>query len=472
MERRALFLAMSGVRIRNPELLALGMTLPGFVERGKVIASLPSLGLLTVAAHLPEDWIAEYEDVDALDEATLDRYRSHPAELVAISSLAARVDAAYRLADALRAAGKTVVIGGLHASAMPDEAAGHADAVVVGEGENVFRSAVEDYARGRLKVRYDARTASPGYGHGPLPRYDLLDPERYNRMTLQTTRGCPLDCAFCAASRMISPYRKKPVARIAQEVEAILGMWDSPPPTSSSRKRKEGAPFIELADDNTFVDKRWSREMVDVLAGYGLRWFTESDVSLADDDALLERLARSGCAQVLVGLESIDLAALEETDTRRWKARRREQYLRAIAKIQSYGISVNGCFALGFDADGPGVFEATRDFVLESGLAEVQITVLTPFPGTALTARLRREGRLHAERYWDRCTLFDVVYDPLGMSPSELEGGLRWLAGELYRPDRTETRKAKFRECARVARRESSHPRPLSPAGERGGVPR
>ncbi len=433
MERKALFLAMSGVRIRNPELLALGMTLPGFVERGKVIASLPSLGLLTVAAHLPEDWEAEYEDVDALD---IERYTNHPAPLVAISSLSARVDAAYRLADALRAAGKTVVIGGLHASVLPDEAERHADAVIVGEGENVFAIVIADYENRSLKKRYDARTAAPRYGQGPLPRYDLLDPNLYNRITLQTTRGCPLDCAFCAASRLISPYRKKPIPRVAEELEAILKVWPR--------------PFIELADDNTFVDKRWSRELVDLLASYRLKWFTESDVSLAEDDALLERLARSGCAQVLIGLESIDLKALEETDTRRWKARRRDKYLKAIAKIQSHGISVNGCFALGFDADGPGVFEATRDFVIESGLAEVQITVLTPFPGTALTARLKSERRLHAERYWDRCTLFDVVYDPLGMSAGELEGGLRWLAAEIYRPDRTEDRKRAFRACVRA----------------------
>ncbi|RYG26460.1 B12-binding domain-containing radical SAM protein [bacterium] len=436
MVRQALFLAMSGVRIRNPELLSLGMTLPGFVERGKVIASLPSLGILTVAAQLPEDWTVEYEDIDLLDEAAIARYQSHPARFVAISSLSARIDAAYRLADAMRSVGKTVVLGGLHASALPDEAAHHADAVIVGEGENVFALLVRDFESGSLKRRYDARTAEPRFGHGPLPRYDLLDPERYNRFTLQTTRGCPLDCAFCAASRLISPYRKKPMERIAAEIESILEVWSR--------------PFIELADDNSFVDKRWSRGLVDLLGSYRLRWFTESDISLADDDALLERLARSGCAQVLIGLESIDLRSLDETDTRRWKAKRREHYLKAIAKIQSYGISVNGCFALGFDADGLGVFEATRDFVLESGLAEVQITILTPFPGTALTARLKSEGRLHAERYWDRCTLFDVVYDPLKMSPSELESGFRWLAAELYRSDRTEARKRAFRACVRA----------------------
>lgn len=434
---------MSGVRIRNTRLLSLGMTLPGFVERGKVIASLPSLGVLTVAACLPPNWQPIYTEVDQVEPGTLEGLLAYDADLYAISSLAARIDAAYSLADALRSAGKTVVIGGLHASSLPDEAILHADAVVVGEGERCFPQLVQDLEEGKLRAHYSSRMETgPVYTFetAPLPRYDLLDVDRYNRLTLQTTRGCPLDCSFCAASRLISPYRRKPLERIERELGAILDIW----PT----------PFLELADDNTFVNKKWGKDLARLIGSHRIRWFTETDISVADDEDLLELLARSGCAQLLIGLESIDMSALDQADTRGWKKRKRAEYLARIQKIQSYGISVNGCFVLGFDSDTPSVFESTRDFVLESELTEVQITVLTPFPATKLYRDLRADGRLPEQRYWERCTLFDVVFRPARMSPERLEEGLHWLAGELYREDRTAERKGRLRTMLRSATRD------------------
>ena len=136
--RRALLLALSGVRVKDQELLELGMTLPGFVERSEVIASLPSLGLLTLAAHTPEHWELEYLEVpDSIEDARVHALDG-AFDVVAISSLTARILEAYDLADLLRASGLTVVIGGLHASTLPREALEHADAVVQGEGEAVW----------------------------------------------------------------------------------------------------------------------------------------------------------------------------------------------------------------------------------------------------------------------------------------------------------------------------------------------
>jgi radical SAM superfamily enzyme YgiQ (UPF0313 family) len=182
-----------------------------------------------------------------------------------------------------------------------------------------------------------------------------------------------------------------------------------------------------------------------------VRWFTESDISLADDPELLRLLAQSGCAQVLIGLESVDEDALGETDTKHWKQKRRDRYRDAIARIQDAGISVNGCFIVGFDHDGPGVFESTVDFVNTSGLAEVQVTILTPFVGTALAARLKAQGRLIKDTYWDECTLFDLVFEPAQMTRPELEQGFRTMVGELYSPEATNRRKAILHRCARRA---------------------
>lgn len=435
--RKVLLVAMSGVRVKSRELLELGMTLPGFIERSRVVASLPSLSLLTLAAHTPDGWDIAYREIDDLGEDAAAEIAAERYDLVAISSFTARILDAYALADQLRAEGQVVVLGGLHVSALPEEATQHADAVVQGEGERIWPELLADVAGGRLRRLYTSFGSGDAVSleDSRVPRYDLLDISRYNRLTLQTSRGCPLHCSFCAASRTISRYKIKPLDLVRRELEAILELWPR--------------PFIELADDNSFVNKRFARELAGLFAEYPIRWFTETDISVADDPGLLELLARSGCAQLLIGLESASRPSLKGLDTRDWKYDQFEHYRSKIRTIQSYGISVNGCFILGFDSDEPSVFDQTRDFVLESGLSEVQITLLTPFPGTALYRQLRAEGRLLKEVYWDECTLFDVTFRPARMSPGELEAGFHGLMRDLYADEAARRRKRSFRECAR-----------------------
>jgi radical SAM superfamily enzyme YgiQ (UPF0313 family) len=333
-----------------------------------------------------------------------------------------------------------VVLGGLHVSALPQEALSHADAVVQGEGEAVWPQLLADYEEGRLAPLYSSRERRPAFhlAEARVPRYELLEVSRYNRLTLQTSRGCPLDCAFCGASRTLSTYKLKPMGQIRRELEALLRVWPR--------------PFLELADDNTFVAKGWSRELALLLAEYDVRWFTETDISVADDERLLELLASSGCAQLLIGLESAAPAALKGVDGRDWKAQRAEGYLEKVRKIQSYGIAVNGCFILGLDEDDEGCFERTRAFVEESGMCDVQITLLTPFPGTPLHRSLQAQGRLLKEVYWDECTLFDVTFQPRHFSPEALAQGFGELMVALYSPEATARRRARWRECRRQGR--------------------
>ena len=421
-------IGMSGVRVRTRELAELGVTLPGFVRRGEVIASLPSLGLLTLAGITPPEHELEYVELDGMPDPC-----SLPdADLVAISALTAVIHDAYDVADHYRGRGIRVVMGGLHVSSLPEEALGHCDAVVIGGGEGAWPRVVSDAALGRLQSCYGgAFTGVYDPGTGATPRFDLLAGRPYNRVTVQTSRGCPRHCEFCAASPMIARgFNQKPVRQVLEEITLV--------------QRHFPHPFLEFADDNTFLDKRWGRALLEGLAPLGIKWFTETDASIADDPGLCDLLADAGCRQLLIGFESPredDLAAI---DPRGWKRRIAPRAFQVVETLQSRGVSVNGCFILGLDNHTPDIFPVVRDFVRASGLAEVQITVQTPFPGTALYGRLQREGRLLEEMFWDRCTLFDVNYRPARMSVDDLEEGLRWLFGELYSAEETHARQRRF----------------------------
>lgn len=410
-------MALSGVRVRNEKLAKLGVTLPQFVSRGKVIAQLPSLSLLILASLTPDDIAVDYvevPDVSQIKELNLGY------DLVAITSYSAQIYEAYELARRYREAKIPVIIGGPHVTAEPEEAKKYTDSVAIGEAEPLWPKILEDFKDDNLQPFY--REKSPGtynLSASPLPKYDLLAAENYNRITVQTSRGCPHDCEFCAGSKLFGGgFRQKPVNLIIREIEKIKEKWSN--------------PFIEFADDNTFVDRQWAKDFLKALIPLKIRWFTETDISVADDEEILKLMYHSGCYQLLIGLESTNKDSLNGIDTHNWKLKRSGKYLDAINKIQSNGMTVNGCFIAGLDGDTPDIFKEIREFIKKSGLIEAQVTVLTPYPGTPLYRRLKSEGRLLKDTYWDRCTMFDINFKPKNMTIEQLDEGLLWLFGEIY----------------------------------------
>jgi radical SAM superfamily enzyme YgiQ (UPF0313 family) len=379
-------IAMSGVRAHNPELTALGLTLPGFVERNKTIASLPSLGLLTLAGLTPDKFEVKYCEI-----ADLKQLAALPEDfdLVAISTFTAQLKEAYSVADTYRARGVPVVMGGIPVSALADEAGEHCTTVVIGEGEPLWPQVLADFDANKLKPRYvQAPHGVFDLRNAPMPRFSLLDPEKYNRITVQTSRGCPHRCEFCASSILLTPfYKLKPVEKVIAEIREIKKIWPR--------------PFIEFADDNSFVAREHYKKLLRALGEEGVRWFTETDIRVAEDEELLDLMRDSGCQQVLIGLETPRRAGLEGLEMKtNWKARKLDDYKAAIDRIQNHGITVNGCFILGLDGDTSEVFEHVHRFVKESSLYEVQITFQTPFPGTPLYDRLRKEGRIIRDKAW------------------------------------------------------------------------
>jgi radical SAM superfamily enzyme YgiQ (UPF0313 family) len=431
---KVVLISMSGVRVYNQKLLEFGLTLPGFVERSKVIASLPSLGLLTLASHTPENWEVVYKELDNYTEQDLQEIINLKPTIVAFSSLTARINETYSLATKFKKLGITVVIGGLHVTAMPDEATQFANSIIQGEGEIIWATLLQDFESNKLQPIYSSLKNSNFNFHlhqAKVPKYELLDISKYNRLTIQTTRGCPLHCNFCASSRTISSYKKKPIDLIEKELNKIFEVWSR--------------PFIELADDNTFIDKIWSKQLLNLFSNYKMKWFTETDISVSYDDELLEKLAKSNCVQILIGFETSTSKGLKNLDKANWKYKQFDNYYKAIEKIQSFGISVNGCFILGFDTDTVETFNETEKFIKQSNLSEVQITMLTPFPNTELYHQLKNEKRLLQENYWDKCTLFDATFKPKNFTMQEFENQFQDLMTNIYSDKNVKERKSKFK---------------------------
>ena len=411
--RHVSFVSFVGLRVREQELLSLGVTLPGLASRRAAVAELPALGLLTLAGRLPSEWSCSYHEVDKWEQTRVDQIADERPCLVAISALTASVKEAYGFSNALRKRGIATVIGGLHATACPDEAAKYADAVVVGDGEPVWTCVLEDASLDRAGGIYRADRPFD-LNHSKPPRFDLAATLPRSRFTVQTQRGCPFACEFCAASRLLGTFREKPAHLLRKELANL--------------KEIVRRPVVELADDNTFAGTRDQKELLGVLAEANLRYFTESDWRIGERVALLSDLAASGCVQVLVGIESLVHRyrgfGEKEADLCRVMA--------ALDAIQDHGIAVVGCFVLGADGETKDSIANLTEFLLACQLADVQVTLQTPFPGSPLRKQLLREGRLLSDRDWDYYTLFDVTFLPDCMTVSELEDEYRKLAGVVY----------------------------------------
>lgn len=406
----------TGLRVREREMMALGMSLPGLKTRAEALAELPALGLLTLAGMTPDSWNCSYHPSSESDSLVDDVLKSNP-DLVAVSALTASVLEAYQFCDSMRSCGVPTVIGGLHATAMPEEAARHATSVCVGDGESSWLPILDDAKNGSLRSIY--RPQQPfDLTNSPTPSFGLLaanqTSKRPQRWTLQTQRGCPWACEFCGASRLLGPARFKPTVNIATELATIRSL--------------DASPWVELADDNTFAGRSDSMRLLEVIGAAKIKYFTESDWRIGENPELVSALSASGCVQVLVGIESLnhDYSGM---------GRKQPELARvadAIAALQEAGIVVNGCLIAGADGETDSTLDAMAEFVNQSELAEVQITLQTPFPGTGLYRRFKKAGRLIESRDWSYYTLFDVVFQPDRMTVEDLETGFRRVMSRVF----------------------------------------
>ncbi|MFH1673118.1 MAG: radical SAM protein [Pseudomonadota bacterium] len=371
-----------------------------------------SLGLLIIAALTPEE-----HEISLIDENIEQVDFKEKYDLVCISAITQTATRAYYLADKFRQRDCKVIVGGIHPTLMPEEAVEHADSVVIGEVETIWSTVLKDVEDGRLKRCYKSASYF-NLRNSPVPRYDLLDIEHYKMVWIQTSRGCPHDCEFCAASKVFGlKYRHKSIDQVMREIDYVIDTW--------------GNYQINFADDNIFFNKKYANDLLDRIEPLKIRWAASTDVSVGYDEKFLEKLRRSGCTILLIGFESINEDNLKGLSKNDWKRRRVKDYPMLIQRIQSHGIGIMGAFLVGFDNDKSSVFNDVANFILDTNLYASQITVPTPLPGTRLRERLTAEKRL-LESSWDKYTFLDVNYAPKHLTIDELEAGVLDIYMRVY----------------------------------------
>jgi radical SAM superfamily enzyme YgiQ (UPF0313 family) len=377
---------------------------------------LPNLGLLTLAALAGPRFDVSYFDENVAPVPAGERF-----DVAALTSMTCQSARAYRLARDFRRAGAHTVLGGIHPTVCRAEAAGRADTVIAGEGERPWLRFLEDFLAGRPAASYAGTPFD--LDALPVPRYDLVPKGTFRAMPVQVGRGCPLRCEFCSVDAVHGTrYRHKRAERVAEEVRAIRGAWG------------EGRPRVFFTDDNLHLDRPFLEEMAGAVAPLGVNWMAQMDVAAAKDPRLLRRMAESGCSQLLVGFESLDASNLARLQPKGPKRELGGEYFRLVREIQSAGIRVLGMFIVGLDGDRPEVFRGLRDFIRDTQMHDAQVTIQTPLPGTALRARLEREGRLLSPDRWELHDFFHVLYRPLRLTGSQLARGQSWLYRQIHDP--------------------------------------
>jgi radical SAM superfamily enzyme YgiQ (UPF0313 family) len=358
---------------------------------------LPPLTLAVLAGLTPPEFeITAWDDrIEAIDYDA-------PANLAAISVKTHTARRAYQIAAQYRRRGVPVVMGGYHPSLLPEEASQHANAVVVGEAEGLWPRVLADARRGGLR---------PVYRHESLNRHSEVRPDRsiFARKRylpvamIETGRGCPRACSFCSVATVLgSQYRPRPISEVVSEIEALR------------------PKLVFFVDDNLTADRQHAVDLMEAVAPLKIRWVGQASLLMARDRQLLRLARASGCAGLLVGIESINPESLSQVG-KRWSVDH-DGPTAALTAFRDHGIAVGGSFVLGLDGDTPASLEATLEFALRERLFVALFNLLTPYPGTRQYDRLLVEGRLDRPHWWldPEYTYGETVFTPRHFSPAAI----------------------------------------------------
>lgn len=373
------------------------------------------LSLLSVAAETPPD-----VNIRILDEQIDDIPWNESPDLVGITCMTALAPRAYEISDRFRRRGVPVVLGGMHPTFCPDEALQHADAVVCGEAEGIWPQVVEDARCGRMAGVYRVSSPCDLSRLQPPPRH-LLRQREYAAFPVQATRGCPHVCAFCSVTAFHhNAQRRRPVAAVLEEI------------------RQLPSRFFIFVDDHLTADLDYACELFYGLIPLRKRWVTQATLSITREPILLETMARAGCIGLFSGMETLCQTNLSSVNK---NCHRIEEYQEAIRLCHQFGIGVEAGIVLGFDEDGPDVFEATLSVLDDLQVDAIQASIFTPLPGTPQFETMR--DRI-LDTNWGHYDFHHVVFQPRRLSAESLQAGHDWMTREFYSPARISKRLARW----------------------------
>jgi radical SAM superfamily enzyme YgiQ (UPF0313 family) len=364
---------------------------------------MPQLTLGVISALTPPD--VELDVVEEeIDQINFDKSY----DLVGISCLTTAAPRAYELSSVFRKKGAKVVLGGIHPTVMPEEAIAHCDCVVRGEAEGCWGRLIDDFRENRLKKFYESFNFDlAGF---PIPKLKN-NHTPFHVVPIFCTRGCPYNCDFCSVTDL---YGKKMRHRRVQDIIEEINV-------------RESKKFFFL-DDNIMGDVRFATELFTALSDLKIRWVGQASVSFARNEALLKLARKSGCAGLFIGLESVCADNLKELRKAPTDA---ADYAQAINTIRDAGILFHASFVFGFDHDDKSIFEKTLSFLEKTKTPSATFNILTPYPGTAVFERFKKEGRLLSQN-WQDYNHRTVVFRPKNLTPDELAEGFIWLGKNFY----------------------------------------
>jgi len=370
---------------------------------GEIGFKFPPLSVLALASATPGDVEMSImdENVEKIDFET-------GADLIGITVMTPQAIRAYQIADEFRRRGKRVVLGGFHVSYLPEEALNHADAVVVGEGDRIWKEVIRDFRESTWRKIY--RDDHPvSLSEINVPKRELMKNKGYLfTNTIQTTRGCPFQCEFCSVSSFFGrTYRTRPVALVIRELAAL----------------RQKSVFLFLVDDNLVGNRPYAKALFQEMIPLKFKWASHAPLNFVNDDELLQLASQSGCMALFVGFESLVAENLSLMEKR---SNLGISPVEAVKKFHDHGIGILASFILGYDHDSPDTFERILEFCYQAKIDGSLFPILTPYPGTLLRERLKKEGRILTDE-WDLYDMEHVTFVPRGMSPEKLQEGFEWL---------------------------------------------
>ena len=390
---------------------------PGSYVKNSRSAHLPPLSLLIIAALTPENW-----EVELINE-NHEEFTFKQADLVAFTAYTNNVLRAYELSKMCRERGVPTVIGGIHASMLPDEALQYVDTVVTGEAENVWRKVIEDLEQNKMEKIY--RGTHADINNLPKPRYDLLHPNDIFA-PIQTARGCPFDCEFCSVSAFNGKkYRQRPVDQVIADLESIpnkkLFFVDDNLIGSTKKSVKHAADLFQ-----EMIDRKLDK-----------RWVTQVSMNFGEDDSLLELAHKAGCRTVLIGIESENVESLAEVNKTLNLKIGVDNYESYFQRINKHGINVIGALIFGMDSDTEESMRKRANYAIASNMNIPQITCLTPLPGTRMMEKFVKEGRLLYDNFPEDWPLYDftnLVFKPKTMAEDDFRNVFSDCVDRVYSP--------------------------------------